>query len=566
MLTRRKYPKFRHKSLTEPPPSSSIESESMSTAVIREDWEGRIVDGKLALLEWLGGTPEQGVFLTVLDGVQRAVVKLILAEGPEADTYLAQWEAAKALSHPHLMPVLATGHCEIEGAQVVYIVTEHAEKLLAKFLTEKALRPHEAKNIFEPVLSALFYLHENGIVHGHIKPSNIFVSGTELKISTDDFFVAAGVSRPPRNAGIYDAPEAALGTLTVAADAWSVGVSLVEALTQRPPVWDRSIQPEPLAPESLPQPFFEIVRDCLRSDPAQRSSIAAIQSRLGASLPVPVAVEPVPISHNPVAPDPFAAAPAPASRWDHPETTPFPSSLFEDYEEASRSRFPVVPVVLGVLVLLAIGAFFVVRSNPAMVASLLHTQSTPASSQPAPQPQPAALPAGQSQTAPAATPAAPQPQSQDSVSNQAQTPPATSQAAPTPQPPAASPAETQPTPAPAQAEQPTPQPLRERKGGNSEGAVASREMPNVVPSARESMHGPVTVEVRVFVDRTGAVSHVAYLTQGPGNYFARISVRAAQSWKFTPPETHGHAEPSEWTLRFYFTRGNTEVTETQEIR
>lgn len=544
----------------------------MGTPAIREDWEGRIVDGKLALLEWLGGTPGQGVFLTVLDGVQRAVIKLIQAEGAEADAYLVQWEAAKVLSHPHLMPILRTGHCEVAGAHIVYIVTEHAERVLAKFLPEKALRPHEAKNIFEPVLEALSYLHEKGFVHGHIKTSNIFVSGAELKISTDNFFVAAGVSKPPRNPSIYDAPEAAGGTLTAAADAWSVGISLVEALTQHPPVWDRSTQPEPpapesLVPESLPPPFFEIVRDCLRFDPGQRSSIADIQARLGTTTSVPVAAETVPFASEPVR-EPFPTAPAPASRWDHPEIAPFPSSLFEDYEEANRSRFPLAPVVLGILVLLAIGAFFLVRSNPAIVASLLHTQNAPAASQPAPQPQTPAPSQDVSQTAPAATPASPQPRSQDSASNQAQTPPATDQAAapPAPSPHASPSSESQSPPAVSQTEPQTTQSSRESRGGNAEGAVASRVMPNVVPSARESMHGPVTVEVRVYVNPTGAVSHVAYLTQGPGNYFARISVRAAQSWKFTPPETHGHAEPSVWTLRFYFTRGSTEVTETKEIR
>ena len=89
-------------------------------------------------------------------------------------------------------------------------------------------------------------------------------------------------------------------------------------------------------------------------------------------------------------------------------------------------------------------------------------------------------------------------------------------------------------------------------------------MPSVSSGARESMHGPVTVEVRVSVDRSGTVSNAEYVTQGPGNYFARISVRAAESWKFTPPQPHGHPEPSVWTLHFYFTHGQTEVTATEE--
>ena len=254
----------------------------MGTASIREDWEGRSVDGKFALLEWLGGSADSGVFLTVLGGVQRAAIKLIPAEGVDADAQLAQWEKAKALSHTHLMRVLEAGRCAVEGTDVLYVVTEHAEKVLSKFLSEKPLQAHEARNIFEPVLEALSYLHEKGIVHGHIKPSNILVSGGELKISVDNFLVADGVPKPPRKPGIYDAPEVAAGMMIAAADVWSVGISLVEALTQRPPSRDAAAGDVPIVPETLPQPFLEIVQECLRPNPAERCSIADIQSRLTA--------------------------------------------------------------------------------------------------------------------------------------------------------------------------------------------------------------------------------------------------------------------------------------------
>jgi len=78
------------------------------------------------------------------------------------------------------------------------------------------------------------------------------------------------------------------------------------------------------------------------------------------------------------------------------------------------------------------------------------------------------------------------------------------------------------------------------------------------------MHGPVTVEVRVFVDRSGTVSNAAYVTQGPGNYFARISVRAAESWKFTPPQPHGHPEPSVLDAALLFLPRTTEVSATED--
>ena len=78
------------------------------------------------------------------------------------------------------------------------------------------------------------------------------------------------------------------------------------------------------------------------------------------------------------------------------------------------------------------------------------------------------------------------------------------------------------------------------------------------------MHGPVEVTVRVTVNRSGSVADASYVSPGPGNYFARISQRAAEGWKFDPPQHSGHPDSSVWLLRFYFSHGKTEVSETLE--
>ncbi len=84
-------------------------------------------------------------------------------------------------------------------------------------------------------------------------------------------------------------------------------------------------------------------------------------------------------------------------------------------------------------------------------------------------------------------------------------------------------------------------------------------MPGVSQAAIESMHGPVRVVIRVEVNRQGDVSDAAYVSPGEGNYFARISRRAAEQWKFQPPRSHGRSETSAWTLHFYFTGSHTDV-------
>ena len=266
----------------------------MRTASIRAEWEGQLIDGRFALLEWLGGTDDRGVFLTVLQGIQKASIKLIPAEGSEADSYIAQWEAAKKLSHPYLIAVLETGRFAFAGTDLVYVVTEYAEKSLSQVVAERALSPGDARGAFDPVLDALSYLHEKGFVHGHVKPSNILMVADQWKLSGDDLLVAGEFPELAWIPGGYDAPEAMYGSITAAMDVWSVGMTLAEALTQDPIARDwagkGSTKSEPVVP-GLPRPFGEIVRGCLRTDPAQRCTTEEVRSLLQRAWTSPTVVE-----------------------------------------------------------------------------------------------------------------------------------------------------------------------------------------------------------------------------------------------------------------------------------
>ena len=62
---------------------------------------------------------------------------------------------------------------------------------------------------------------------------------------------------------------------------WSLGITLIQALTQNLPLWDRMHRTEPIVPKSIPQPFADIARGCLRSDPERRMSLSDVKARLG---------------------------------------------------------------------------------------------------------------------------------------------------------------------------------------------------------------------------------------------------------------------------------------------
>ncbi len=254
----------------------------MNTQANRGDWAGQVIDGRYPLLEWLGGSKSSSVFLTEIRGDQpkKAAIRLMSADGAEADAQIARWKETAQLSHPHLMQIYQTGRWKIGGERLIYAVTEYAEENLSEILPHRPLTPAEAREMLVPILDALAYLHGKGLVHGSLKPSNVLVVNDQVKLPAEEVQAAGQPGKPAEAMDVHDAPECAAGTISPAADLWSLGVTLVEALTQRPPVWERTAQREPVVPVSIAEPFGDIARECLRMDPARRCSVGDVKDRL----------------------------------------------------------------------------------------------------------------------------------------------------------------------------------------------------------------------------------------------------------------------------------------------
>jgi TonB family protein len=248
---------------------------------------GCVIDGRFPLLQKLGGTDWSSAYLTELDDgqAQKAAIKIFPFESVDASATIARWEVAQTLSHPHLMPLFYAGRCESAGEDLLYVVTEYADEILSQILPERSLSPEEAREMLGPVLAALFYLHKRCLTHGHLRPTNIMVVDDLLKLSPDFGWCS-------RTRSMYDPPEAGTGNVTPAADIWSLGVLLVEALTQQLPVWDRSQGGEPEIPVNLPEPFFTICRECLRTDPERRCTLAGIKAHLNPPQHLEPVIEP----------------------------------------------------------------------------------------------------------------------------------------------------------------------------------------------------------------------------------------------------------------------------------
>lgn len=451
----------------------------MNAVSIRGDWVGRTIDGRFPLLEWLGGSDSSGIFLTEIGGSdhphsdrepwpeapEKAAIRLIPAS-PRAEDRLAIWSAAASLSHPHLARIFHSGRAEIDEIPVVYVVTELAEEVLSQILPERPLTQNETREMLPPILDALSYLYGKGYVHGHLKPSNVLVIENEVKLSSDGLLVAGKPNPEVPSTDLYNAPELSHGPVARTVDIWSLGVTLVEALSQEVPIWDAANEAEPEVPASLPDPFSEIVRECLHPDPARRCSLNDIRSMLDGK---------------------WQSAPAPLLHA--------PQDTHRLIDQSARRRIPLVPLIVGLILLVAI-----------IVGLQMHSRKT--------------------NTEPPTTEAT------------QQAPPA------------------EPGPHPESAPPST-------QNGNAPGKVINRDIPDVPHAASNTIHGTVSVTVRVSVDSTGKVSNAELATHGPSAYFARIALNSARNWKFEAAKRNGNAVGSTWLLRYSFRRDGTEVAPTE---
>jgi len=460
----------------------------MNAVAVRGDWVGQVIDGRYPLLEWLGGSGTSGTFLTELDGLgsQKAALRL-LPSSPQAEERLAGWQDAAKLSSPHLVRIHHFGRAEVNGSQCVYIVCDLAEELLSQIIPERPLTTDEARQMLDPILDALDYLHNAGFVHGHLKPSNVLVVENEIQLSSDSLLpIGKPVPETP-SSEIHVAPEFTTDPATPRSDIWSLGITLVEALTQQQPIWDAASDAQPVLPATIPAPFAEIARRCLHVDPARRCTLAEIRTLLDSPQKQ--------VAAKPVSPPPSIPRPQPR------EDKPLPA------------RMPFLPLVIGLVLLAAI-----------IIGFRLHSRNTSAAP----------------------------PQTETSR----QAPPAEPESKPVqPEPQAAQPASSTP-PASAPVSAPATSPNRDVQSGD----VVSRDVPQVPQRASNTIHGTVSVAVRVNVDPTGAVTNAEYATHGPSAYFARLALDSARNWKFKPPQQNGRALPSSWLLHYKFRRTGVEVT------
>jgi len=581
-----------------------------------KQWEGQVVDAKFPLSRYLGGSEHSAVFLTERGAPpQKAAIKFIQVDEPDAELQLFRWKHAAKLSHPHLLRIFESGRCRLGDFDLLYVVMEYAEENLSQFLPQRPLTPAEARDVLTPTLQAITFLHSEGLVHGHVRPSNILAIEDQLKLSSDGVFSIAdhadqshlpapqtqqSAATSLRHPSPYDPPEIAKGLIFPAGDIWSLGMTLVEALTQHLPASAASAVQDPVVPDTLPAAFLDIARHCLQRDPLRRWTVAEIAARLNpgsvappasakpayappaapiATAAAPTAIPLAATSHAP-APPPAAArtesarpAPPPVSKPPvHIQTVAVRGTSTRpryDLVQPSLKRPPLLPkfnyLPLAIVAPLVLTAIFIAprlfhHRAPVQQAAAVEAPQPPS----APKPSPAAAhtknpsKSAQKSASPsigATSPSSPRTSSLASQSSLQKTNDKRTLNSSTPAPVAltsvASPSRTDSAAKPVAA------------GSVTQGEVLDQVMPDVSSRARATIRGTVRVTVKLHVDPTGNVASAELFSPGPSRYFADQALQAAHRWDFAPAKVDGHAVASNWLVRFEFTPSITKVQPTQ---
>jgi serine/threonine-protein kinase len=207
------------------------------------------------------------------------------------DGFAAEAEILSELSHPGVVRMREFVLDGDEAALVMELID--GEDVRRRLRRDGPVPPAIAAHIASQVAETLSYLHQRGIVHGDVKPSNLLVPADGGPVRLADFGIARRLDRESMRATHatpeYVAPEVVEGEApSPASDIYALGIALFELLTGRSPyrggpptqVIGRHATCRPVPPPGLPAIVWPLIEDCLDLDPAKRPAADLLAARL----------------------------------------------------------------------------------------------------------------------------------------------------------------------------------------------------------------------------------------------------------------------------------------------
>ncbi|MFF7095355.1 serine/threonine-protein kinase [Streptomyces rubradiris] len=260
--------------------------------------------GAYRLLARLGAGGMGQVYLARSDRGRTVAVKLVRAELAEREEFRARFRqevhAARRVGGYWTAPVLdADTEADVPWVATGYVAGPSLQQVVGH--DHGALPERSVRILAAGLAQALADIHAAGLVHRDLKPSNVLVTIDGPRVI--DFGIARALeTAAPGEEGLtrtgalvgspgFMAPEQVRGDrITPASDVFCLGSVLAYAATGSLPfgtadsgvhaLMFRIAQEEPDL-TGVPEGIADLVRDCLRKDPASRPSPAEILERTG---------------------------------------------------------------------------------------------------------------------------------------------------------------------------------------------------------------------------------------------------------------------------------------------
>lgn len=207
----------------------------------------------------------------------------------EIKAVLSSLKAATEIANPHLCAYYS---CGMHDEQIYTLSDELTGQTLADAINSgRVFNTDRFIELIRQVCDALKSLHQRNIIHGNLKPSNIFLIDTGTGhdfVKITDFGIAGAFGEEQRHeflrrsGGSYLSPEQCLGyELDQRSDIYSVGLIMYEMVTGKPfiegdtPVHSVLKQlntncKKGLKESGVPDSIQQIIRKCLEKNRAQR--------------------------------------------------------------------------------------------------------------------------------------------------------------------------------------------------------------------------------------------------------------------------------------------------------